>query len=175
MTDRPDPSKTRARRRQAARRQASRAGGFSLIELLIVVAIIGIIAALSIPNLLASRRAANEASAVSAIRTLSSAQEAYRATRGGGSGFTDLDGLVDAKMVDSSLGTATAADRAKSGYVFSVVTSEAGTAFCAGAAPVSLNAGRRNFSSDTPGAIYEHPVAVGTPPTSTAAGAPLNN
>ena len=170
MTDRPHQRKTRARCRQP-----QRAGGFSLIELLIVVAIIGIIAALSVPNLLASRRAANEASAISAIRTISSAQESYRATRGGGSGFTDLDGLVEAKMVDSALGTATAADRAKSGYIFNVTTSDSGTAFCAGAAPTTLNAGRRNFSSDTPGVLYEHPVAVGTPPTSTAGGVPLRN
>jgi type IV pilus assembly protein PilA len=170
MTDRPYQRKT-----QANRRQPQRAGGFSLIELLIVVAIIGIIAALSIPNLLASRRAANEASAISAIRTISSAQESYRATKGGGSGFTDLDGLVEAKMVDSSLGTATTADRAKSGYIFAVTTSDSDTAFCAGAAPTTLNNGSRNFSSDTPGVLYEHPVALGTPPTSTAGGVPLRN
>jgi prepilin-type N-terminal cleavage/methylation domain-containing protein len=160
---------------QARRRRPQPARGFSLIELLIVVAIIGIIAALSIPNLMASRRAANEASAISAIRTLSSAQETYRATKGGGSGFTDLDGLVEARMVDSALGSSTTADNAKSGYIFSVVTTDAGTAFCAGAAPASLNDGQRNFSSDTPGAIYQHPVAVGSPPTSTAGGTPLKN
>ena len=152
-----------------------RSGGFSLIELLIVVAIIGIIAAIAIPNLLASRRAANEAAAISMVRTLTSAEEAYRATSGGGSRFTDLDGLVEQKLVDATVGAATVVANARSGFVYSIVTSASDTDFCVGAAPATANTGSRNFSSDTPGVIFQHPLAVALPPTTTSGGVPFNN
>jgi prepilin-type N-terminal cleavage/methylation domain-containing protein len=149
--------------------------GFSLIELLIVVAIIGIIAAIAIPNLLASRRAANEASAISAIRTLSSAEEGYRATFGGGQQFADMSGLVSQQMIDAQLGAATSVANAKSGYVYSVITTGGSFNFCAGTAPASVNTGTRNFSSDEPGVVYVHPLDVANPPTSTTGGVALNN
>jgi prepilin-type N-terminal cleavage/methylation domain-containing protein len=149
--------------------------GFSLIELLIVVAIIGIIAALAIPNLLAARRAANEASAISAIRTLSSVEETYRTTKGNGSQFTDMAGLLNAQLIDSQLAAATTVATSKSGYVFSIVMTTGNVNFCAGAAPVTVNTGTRNFSSDEPGVIYVHALSVSNPPTTTSGGTALTN
>src|SRR3954467_8738304 len=90
--------------------------GFSLVELLVVLIIIAIVAAIAIPNLLASRRAANEASAIASLRTIHSAEVVYQATTGGGTAYASLTGLKTAGQIDSLLGAADPST--KSGYTF---------------------------------------------------------
>jgi len=92
--------------------------GFSLIELLIVVVIIGIIAAIAIPNLLATRRAANESSAISLMRTLHSANATYQASVGSGKFAPNLSALNSNGLIDGYVAAATTPDTSKSGYFY---------------------------------------------------------
>ena len=146
--------------------------GFSLIELLIVVAIIGIIAAIAIPNLLASRRAANEASAISSLRTIGTAESTYSSTLGSGA-YADLTTLSTNQLIDSSVSGATAA-APKSGYFYGIQNAGA-AGFQSASARASNNTGTRNFCSDQAGVIYAKTTAAGTLDYTTTGGTAIGN
>lgn len=159
--------------------------GFSLIELLIVVAIILIIAAIAIPNLLSSRMSANEASAVGSIQAIKSAEYAYFSTYPtigysssiaalGGTGTPCAATPAAACLLDGSLVGATPGAGAKSGYVFLATGISAGgsinNAFVAGASPVIAHqTGNRDFCSTDDGVLRSTMAAGGDSPVNTLA------
>lgn len=139
--------------------------GFSLIELLIVVAIIGIIAAIAIPNLLKSQQAARETAALSEVKSIGNAQVLYSLTKGKGK-FANLSELGAVGQVDSTMASGT-----KGGYLFA---SEAAggeglpAMFDTTAKPGSVGSfgtGNRSFYSNETMVVYE--TEGGEPPTAT--------
>ena len=140
--------------------------GFSLIELLIVVAIILIIAAIAIPNLLRSRMAANEASAVGSIRTINTSEVTYASTYPD-VGFTTLTNLdsTDGSSTGAGLLDSVLTNGTKNGYHFDVPSASLGTGCGTGGTapacttytvvgdPQNSQTGQRHFFSDQSGVI----------------------
>jgi type IV pilus assembly protein PilA len=160
--------------------------GFSLIELLIVVAIILIIAAIAIPNLLRARIAANESSGVSSIRTINTGEITYQSTYPAVGYAGTLASMgpataagcgaaaptsTNACLIDFVLSNASTAATAKSGYFFLATPAASGgrnVGYTAGGAPASANqTGVRGFCSNEDGAIRYTPTAA-TPVTTSA-------
>jgi prepilin-type N-terminal cleavage/methylation domain-containing protein len=155
--------------RNQVRRRIS-AQGFSLIELLIVVAIILIIAAIAIPNFLQAKISANQAAAVETVRTITTASEVYSTTWGNGfpPSLSALGGVVPATCNSAVLldNLVASAPNTKSGYTFAytpegiAVTSPppgcvAGyTANFVTAVPLSVWSGTDSYCADEPGVIH---------------------
>jgi type IV pilus assembly protein PilA len=158
--------------------------GFSLIELLIVIAIILIIAAIAIPNLLRARIAANEGSATNSIRNINTAEFAYNAaypTSGYAAAITNLGGAAPctpspatACILDNVLASAVPGSGGKSGYVFLatglVPVGAMNVSFVSAGAPANFNiTGVRGFCATEDGVIRFTASSPGPPVNTIAA------
>lgn len=123
----------------------NRTSGFTLVELMLVVAVLSILAALSLPSLISARKSGNEAATISSLRTLSTVNNSYRVRfQSYASGLADLTAVG---YVDSVLGSGT-----KSGYSFTY--SGATDAWSVAASPILPGTtGDRGFFIDDSGVI----------------------
>ena len=123
-------------------------GGFTLVELMIVLAIIAIIAAFAIPNLMKSRMSANEAGAIGVLRTLVTAEATYmnRWNR-----YGTLKELNDEELIEDPIVAGS-----KSGYYYGEITTGAQYAYCFGALPhEDGRSGSKEYVTTHAGTIYE--------------------
>jgi len=134
--------------------------GFTLVEIMIVVAIIALLAAIAIPNLLGARRTANEAAARANIKTLCTEEETYAAGPGDGS-YATLAILNSAAANRYCAAPCTAATGC-GGYVYACVMAATGYTFTA--TPVSANTGTIVVTGTTGGQITAAAPAPPAPP-----------
>ncbi len=135
--------------------------GFTLVEIMIVVAIIILLAAIAIPNLLRARLNANEAAAIGACRTVSTAAESFRAGQTTPSYPASLAVLATSvpPYIDTVLGTGV-----KSGYSFDYDSTSGGDAYTCVATPTTVNVtGVRTFFVDGSGVVRVGNTSAGTP------------
>jgi len=135
--------------------------GFSLLELLIVVAIILIIATIAIPSLLRSRQAANESAAVANLRTVNTAQVTYLSSSGGTYGL--MTDLITAKLLDDTF------TNTKAGYNYTMTLDATFNDYTVVAEPAAANSGRYGYYS-TPDAVVRYSTTASLAPTAAQAG-----
>ena len=129
--------------------------GFTLVEIMIVVAIISLLAAIAIPNLLRARHNANEAASIAAVRTISTACESFRSAQTPTTypaNLAALSGAIPA-YIDAGLAGATAAASARQGYYYTYVRTNANQFTCTATPAVSGTTGSRIFFVDESGVI----------------------
>jgi type IV pilus assembly protein PilA len=137
--------------------------GFSLLELLIVVAVILVIAAIAIPNLIKAKTAANQSTAPSALRSIATAEEVYKASAAV-SQYDTMAALATNGQMDTALVTAMTSATGHDGYKFSEVAAPTADTFAFVALPVNYpTSGKNGYCVDQTKVIHVIDGAAGAP------------